>query len=197
LSKAEYGSHFEGKADRLTFWNAVSIISGVLMYCAWEGGLPFEQGGLVCTKYIRASTEVDSVAEFTELLRKMHTEFAEKVRRSRLRVSDCSTVNLCASYIDDHITKKIDLHELAEFCGYSLNGLQHLFRKNMGMTPTDYIRKAKIARAKLLLLHTDYSCSSIGHRLSFCSQSYFITQFKQETGLTPALYRRKHVLAKE
>ena len=43
--------------------------------------------------------------------------------------------------------------------------------------------------AKNLLQYSEYSMIDIANRLSFSSQSHFIQQFREVTGMTPKKYR--------
>ena len=43
--------------------------------------------------------------------------------------------------------------------------------------------------AKNMLRYSEYPLSDIANRLSFSSQSHFIQQFKEQTGMTPKKYR--------
>ncbi|MCL1799594.1 MAG: AraC family transcriptional regulator [Eggerthellaceae bacterium] len=192
LEKPAYNMLFERRADQ-AFPIGLALTSGMLMRCAWEGGLPLEEGYLISGKYIQASFGMTDISELIEALHAMHIEFAEKVREKKTYVSENSVVHKCAGYITVHASQKIDLDELASFCGYSLNGLQHLFKRCTGLTLTECIRKEKVSRAKLLLERSDDSCLSISNQLSFCSQSHFVTQFKRETGMTPSQYRKATV----
>lgn len=58
----------------------------------------------------------------------------------------------------------------------------------MGMSVSDYIQKVRIEEAKELL-RQGKSCGEVACILNYTSQSYFIRQFKKQTGITPKLYR--------
>ena len=62
----------------------------------------------------------------------------------------------------------------------------------MGISPSDYIRKVKIDKAKNLLRFSDFSMVEIASYLSFSSQSHFIKLFSEETNLTPKKYRKMY-----
>ncbi len=48
--------------------------------------------------------------------------------------------------------------------------------------------------AKNLLQYSDYPIIEIANRLSFSSQSHFIQQFREVTGMTPGKYRDEHYM---
>ena len=51
--------------------------------------------------------------------------------------------------------------------------------------------------SKKILKNMDYEIKEIASYLSFCSQSYFGNIFRQQTGMTPARYRKKYGKWKE
>ena len=54
-----------------------------------------------------------------------------------------------------------------------------------------YIRFAKVERAKVLLESTDLSVREIAERLAFNTVNYFIQSFRETALCTPAQYRKK------
>ena len=58
----------------------------------------------------------------------------------------------------------------------------------------EYIYSHKIEMAKNLLQYSDYPIIEIANRLSFSSQSHFIQQFREVTGMTPGKYRDEHYM---
>lgn len=71
----------------------------------------------------------------------------------------------------------------------STSYLSRLFKKETGISVSDYIRRQKIDMAKNLLKYSEYSMIEIANRLSFSSQSHFIQQFREIVGMTPKKYR--------
>ena len=54
-----------------------------------------------------------------------------------------------------------------------------------GCTPVDLLRKARLTRARQLLLDSDLTVSEIAYRVGFTSPSYFTKCFKDEYGTVP------------
>ena len=65
------------------------------------------------------------------------------------------------------------------------------FKKETGMTLSQYIQEQKIEKAKSLLKTTDRSILEIATYLGFSSQGYFQNVFKKLTGMTPKEYRNQ------
>ena len=59
-----------------------------------------------------------------------------------------------------------------------------------GKTVSEWISKAIITEAKVLLKDTDASVTEISETLNFPTDSFFCRFFKKETGMTPTQYRK-------
>ena len=100
-------------------------------------------------------------------------------------------------YIDTFLQEKIVLRKASEHLGITERTATKLFRERYGITPTKYIRKARLESARQLLESTDKTVSDIAHTLHYCDQSYFSTDFKKEFGLYPSDYRESILKAKK
>ena len=66
-----------------------------------------------------------------------------------------------------------------------------VIRQTSGTTAKDWIDRALITQAKVLLRHSDHSVLQISEELSFPNPSFFSKYFKRLTALTPLEYRGK------
>ncbi len=64
-------------------------------------------------------------------------------------------------------------------------------RQTSGITAKEWIDKAVITSAKVLLRHGDLSIVEISDRLHFATPSFFCKYFKRLTGCTPQEYRQR------
>ena len=81
------------------------------------------------------------------------------------------------------------LQDLADRCHVSASHVYHLFKKTLGMTPTQYINEIRIEKAASKIRHSDMKLDEIACITGFSSTSYFREVFKAHTGITPAQYR--------
>ncbi|MNB77000.1 HTH-type transcriptional regulator YesS [compost metagenome] len=95
-------------------------------------------------------------------------------------------------YIQDHLQKDLSRDEIAELVGRNPAYLSRLFRKETGMSLSEYITQQRIERAKQLLVESTDKISSIAEGLGYVHFSYFAKLFRKLTGLTPQDYRRLH-----
>ncbi|THF77346.1 response regulator transcription factor [Cohnella fermenti] len=96
------------------------------------------------------------------------------------------------SYIQDHLHEDIGRDDIARCVYRNPAYLSRLFRKETGLSLTDYIAQVKIERAKKLLTDTNDKISNIAEGLGYLHFSYFAKLFRKTTGLTPQEYRKKH-----
>lgn len=88
----------------------------------------------------------------------------------------------------EYFEKKVqDLYALAP---YSQSILNRYFRKYLGTTLVDYMKKIKIDYAEKLLVQSDYSIAQIADKISYTT-SYFINTFKNIHHCSPAKYRNR------
>ncbi|HEY8500277.1 MAG TPA: AraC family transcriptional regulator, partial [Clostridia bacterium] len=96
----------------------------------------------------------------------------------------------CRDYITNHIYENITLKQLSELLSVNGNYLSEKFKKEAGMTISEFIQKEKVEEAKKLLSSTNQSILDISVSLNFTDQSYFTKIFKKVTGFTPNQYRK-------
>ncbi len=96
-------------------------------------------------------------------------------------------------FINQNITNELPgVKELAERCNFCEKHFRVLFKNMTGMSPKQYIIKAKLEKAAFLLSYTALSVEEIANELYFPSSAYFIEQFKKHYKATPTNYRRNN-----
>lgn len=93
-------------------------------------------------------------------------------------------------YIDKHYAEVLTTAELSEVTGLSPDYMTRKFKAILGMTPVEYLRKFRIAKAMELLCTTEMTVSEISEKAGFSDVSLFSRVFKQNVGLPPASYRK-------
>jgi len=93
----------------------------------------------------------------------------------------------------DYIQKRIaDELTTAELAGVAHLSQVHLIRQFIrwtGHTPAEYIRRARVARARQLLAQVDLSIKEIARATGFKNPFHFSRVFRQIDGLAPTFYR--------
>jgi transcriptional regulator GlxA family with amidase domain len=82
-----------------------------------------------------------------------------------------------------------DLDGIAAQSGVSQRQLQRLFRRHLGMTPTQYFLKARLQRARHMLQYSTLSVTEIAIATGFASISHFTRRYTELYGRTPTAER--------
>lgn len=93
-------------------------------------------------------------------------------------------------YIALHIDQELSRQYIADYIGLSPDYIVKLFKKETGLSISDYILKERINLAKELLSMTDTTISNVALAVGFSNFSYFSTLFKKEVSVTPQDYRK-------
>lgn len=96
-------------------------------------------------------------------------------------------------YLSEHYAEDCSLKTVAAALHVSPNHLHTVFSREVGQTPLAYVMQRRVHRAKRLIAAGEKSMQEIAIEVGFCSQSHFSKAFKEQTGQTPAAYRR-HLL---
>lgn len=100
----------------------------------------------------------------------------------------------------DHITRHPDaplrVTDLARLAGLQRGHFSLLFSRLTGLSPSQYVTAARIARARELLEHSALPLDAVADRCGFSSASHLTRRFKEYEGLPPGAYRDSHAPAR-
>ena len=94
-------------------------------------------------------------------------------------------------YIDYNLEFNINSSQIAKFFHYNKRYIGQLFKKETGLTISEFINIQRIKLAKNLLVNTDDSIINISLKVGFNNVTYFNRIFKKISGFTPTQYRQK------
>ncbi len=95
-------------------------------------------------------------------------------------------------YIDNHYRENLTLESLAQAVHISKYHLAHIFSREYGISPINYMLSLRLQECRDLLRTTDYSVAQVARITGFSSPSYFSQRFRQAEGMTPAQYRQRN-----
>lgn len=93
-------------------------------------------------------------------------------------------------YLNRHYTEKLTLTMLAEDCGVSGGEYCRFFKRQMNLTPFEYLQKCRIEHSMDELLEKSGSMSDIAAHCGFGGASYYAETFRKEMGCAPGDYRK-------
>lgn len=92
-------------------------------------------------------------------------------------------------HIHNNYQDSISIKYLADLESYNATYFTDWFKKNVGMTPTEYIKRIRIEKAKDLLLTTKYNLTQIAGQVGYSHSTTFCKVFKDITGVSAKEYR--------
>lgn len=97
--------------------------------------------------------------------------------------------SLAKQLILERLSETIEVAELANACALSRSHFSRAFKCSTGLSPQDWIRHQRIARAKHLIRSTDLSLTQISLECGFCDQAHFCHMFTRSEGINPFAWR--------
>ncbi|QNO29701.1 helix-turn-helix transcriptional regulator [Sphingopyxis sp. OPL5] len=83
------------------------------------------------------------------------------------------------------------LEAMAAVAGVTPSHFCRLFKKATGISPHQYVMKARLDRAQEMLVQTDLSLAALSEATGFTSQSHFSRAFRAWFGMAPSDYRQQ------
>lgn len=109
------------------------------------------------------------------------------------RTEDALSIQ-CLSYIANHYTEPLNLHQLSKHLGVSPFALSRLFNHQLSTSFTDYLHTLRIDYAKQLLRMTDLDILTISLQCGYETPRTFNRAFAKFCGCQPRAYRASHAI---
>lgn len=182
-------SENELRQQKDTFIVTATLVSRA----AIQGGLNQNEALTLSDRYIQKCEMLNTIESITNLQFHMVLDFTEKVEKLHLGKSPSKFLIDISNQVQKHLHEPTDITAIAKDLFLSRTYMATKFKKETGMTLSDYILKEKIMEAKALLRYSDKSISLISLYLGFSSQSHFTNTFKKIVGISPNEYKAKHI----
>lgn len=159
---------------------------------AIAGGMDAKTAFRISDLYIQRFELIRDVFSAEKLIWEMMIDYAGRVQQLKYNTDENNGLfQICANYVSLNIYNPIRVEELAKETGYTRAYLCSQFKKQTGITLSQYILQEKILESQRMLQFTDDSLSEIAAQFSFSSQSHFQSAFKKVTGETPYAFRQR------
>lgn len=99
------------------------------------------------------------------------------------------------AFMREHFARPMQNAELARMAGRSVRAFERLFRRDLQLTPQQYLRRLRVRLASQALIQPHLPMAEIALTHGFCDQSHFVREFRREIGLTPGDYRTRYGVA--
>jgi AraC-like DNA-binding protein len=98
---------------------------------------------------------------------------------------------LACEALEEDLDRAVDLPGLARRLHMSYDTFRRRFARAVGMPPARFRTHRIIERACLLMQQGKLTDKQVASRLGFCDAFHFSRRFRQVTGMSPRLYRRR------
>lgn len=98
-------------------------------------------------------------------------------------------------YIGGHYAEKLTLEALASAAHIGTKECERCFRRQIMMSPFEYIMEYRLERARIMLWQNrEISVTEIGQACGFTTTSYFGKCFREKYGMSPSEYRKGYAV---
>ena len=94
------------------------------------------------------------------------------------------------NYIDEHISEKITLSDIAENCFYNPSYFSRKFKNVYGKSLIEYIKERRLDKAAEMLVSCEDTVDSVIGAVAFSGKTQFYKDFQKRFSMTPNEYRK-------
>ncbi|NVB84583.1 MAG: helix-turn-helix transcriptional regulator [Kofleriaceae bacterium] len=188
-------THDHGYGDHcVSFQFSPELIDTLGGEVAWRiGAVPPLAKLLVLAELARTALAGDSDVGADELGIQLAERFVGLVTQTARRVRPGSRDRRravgAAAWLDAHASEDIALDDAAREAGLSAFHFLRVFRDVLGLTPHQYLVRARLRRAARLLADDARPITDIAYDVGFGDLSNFVRTFRAAAGMSPRTYR--------
>ena len=169
--------------------NYAIILNTILRKAAELANIHPIQIHTISSQYARKIELITSQSSFTALSKEMVRKYCLLVQNHSLKTYS-KPVRRVITKIDYDLTADLSLKSLARLLNINPSYLSTLFKKETGLTLTEYVNRKRTDHAILLLNTTDMQIQTIALYCGIPDVNYFTKTFKKIVGKTPTEYRQ-------
>ena len=170
--------------------NYLIIMNTLLRKSAEQGGVHPLYIDELSSEIAKKIEALPSYARTGELMSEMLRAYCRLVKKHALGEYS-ATVRKAIVMIDADLSQDLSSGAVAEALGVSLGYLSAVFKKEVGITLTEHVRRRRMEYAEYLLTATELQVQSVALNVGIVDLNYFTRQFKTHTGMTPTEFRRE------
>jgi two-component system, response regulator YesN len=107
-----------------------------------------------------------------------------------------SVVDKAKKFIRMNVCEELTREEVSSHVFLNPDYLNRIFKKETGMSISEYMMQERFKVSQELLLKTDMPISAIAAKVGYSNFSHFAKMFKKYADINPGDFRQKHVLGK-
>lgn len=168
--------------------NYCIIMNTLLRKAAENGGVHPLYIDSVSSDYAKKIEELTSVEQTGKFMVEIFRAYCNLVKNHSIsKYSPAVQKTIVA--VDADLTADLSLKAMSELNNVSAGYLSALFKKETGLTLTDFVNKRRIKMAKKLLATTNLQIQTVAGHCGILDVQYFTKMFKRYEGKTPKEFR--------
>lgn len=124
------------------------------------------------------------------MMREQSAPSAAKLRATNSVNSENEIIRRAQQFISAHVREKLTVPLVARHVDVSPSYLTALFRKNLQISPGEYVRRIKLQESKQMIREDNMNFTEIAAALQYSTVHHFSRQFKDKFGITPTEYAK-------
>lgn len=154
----------------------------------------------------------DKDAKLKWLLENLHEEYKSKAPCKQLidhyvksvmlivgrhcleKRSENDMVSRVILYMQDHLTERISVQQLAEMVYVSKSYLSRAFKQKTGVSLMEYLNALRMEAAKAMLVGSSMNTDEIAYQTGYNSSKFFYRAFRAYTGMSTREFRNSEAL---
>ena len=125
------------------------------------------------------------------LIRLLQTQARAVLMEQSATLQSSHRFSYVVQYIREHLTENFTVQQLASLACMSKPHFFRSFKRELGLSPLDFILHERIQLAKRLLSDPNISVSEAGYQSGFNNLTHFALQFKKTEGVPPSQYKKE------
>ncbi|NOU99117.1 helix-turn-helix transcriptional regulator [Paenibacillus planticolens] len=143
----------------------------------------------ISEKFAKRIERTETIDSLNKLMATMHDEYCKLVRLHAVK-GYSPLVQKVIQFVSLHYNKPLSLEEISLACHAHPSHISRQFKKETGITVTDYQQRRRIEESKPYLKRGDASIKEIAESIGFDDAGYFTRIFKKLEGMTPTDYQK-------
>lgn len=184
-----YGATLEGPLKLANSLNTATPEGRSFIRAVFEYHDMVNNGGAVPVGYVKRLHEEVVLARWLMAVKSNYSPAIDQWDTPSEDAKNSSLVCSFSDLLDAHSSEDLNVGDLAEALGVSIRSLQVALAKELGSTPSQMLREARLRRAHAMLSEADPgvdTVTSIAERCGFGHLGRFAQVYRQHFGITPS-----------